>query len=484
MPSISVQPLIIQTMLCKVGFTTMKGVMQMLRPDPTFYPSARAAMDAPPEELAYVALVRPDRLAVVDVNPDSPTYGKVVGSLDMPGAGQDELHHFGWNACSSALCPTAPHPHLERRYLIVPGLRSSRIYVVDTKPDARQPKIIKTLEPDDVMRRTGYSRPHTIHCGPSGIYVSAIGAAHSDDGPGGIFLMDHNSFEPLGQFEIDRGPQYLGYDFWWHIAHDVIVTSEWGRPRHFEDGLDVNALMQRQFGHKLHFFDSRSRKHIQEVDLGDQHQMVLELRPAHDPTKLYGFVGVVVDLENLASSIWTWYREGDQFKVKKIIEIPAQPASGADLPPIIQPFSAVPPLVTDIGLSLDDRFLYAACWGTGELHQYDVSDPFHPKHTATVKLGGIVSRTPHPSGQTFAGGPQMIEISRDGRRVYATNSLYTSWDDQFYPGGIPGCMVKIDVDPNGGMRIDPAFCVMFDGARAHQVRLQGGDSSTDSFCFA
>ncbi|MFZ5817617.1 MAG: selenium-binding protein SBP56-related protein [Bacillota bacterium] len=456
----------------------------MLRPDPTFYPSARAAMEAPPEELAYVALVKPDSLAVVDVNPASPRYSQVVGSLTMPGAGEDELHHFGWNACSSALCPTAPHPHLERRYLVVPGLRSSRIYIVDTKPDPLRPKIAKVIEPERVMRRTGYSRPHTVHCGPSGIYLSALAAAHSDDGPGGIFLLDHHTFEPLGRFEIDRGSQFLAYDFWWHIAHDVIVTSEWGIPRHFENGLDVNALVEKRFGHRLHFFDARTRTHIQEVDLGEEYQMALELRPAHDPTKLYGFVGVVTNVTNLAGSVWVWHQAGGRFRVEKVIEIPAQPAAASELPPILQAFGAVPPLVTDIGLSLDDRFLYVSCWGTGELHQYDVSDPFQPKLTGKAALGGIVARAPHASGRPVAGGPQMLEISRDGRRVYCTNSLYTSWDDQFYPEGIPGALVKLNAGENGGLQMDPQFYVAFDGARAHQVRLQGGDSSTDSFCFA
>ena len=56
-----------------------------------------------------------------------------------------------------------------------------------------------------------------------------------------------------------------------------------------------------------------------------------------------------------------------------MIEIPAEPADPADLPPLLQGFGAVPPLVTDINLSLDDRFLYVSCWGTGELRQYDVS---------------------------------------------------------------------------------------------------------------
>src|SRR3546814_6502545 len=88
---------------------------------------------------------RPDALAVVDLDAASSTYGQIVGQVDMPNLG-DELHHFGWNACSSALCPYAPHPHVQRRYLVVPGIRSSRLHVIDTGPDPRQPKIVKRSE--------------------------------------------------------------------------------------------------------------------------------------------------------------------------------------------------------------------------------------------------------------------------------------------------------------------------------------------------
>ena len=114
-------------------------------------------------------------MTVVDVAPGSSAYGQIVGKVEMPKAG-DELHHFGWNACSSALCPYAPHPHVERRYLVVPGLRSSRIHILDTKPDPRQPQIVKVIEPEEVFARARYSRFHTIHCGPEGIYVSALGS--------------------------------------------------------------------------------------------------------------------------------------------------------------------------------------------------------------------------------------------------------------------------------------------------------------------
>jgi len=78
----------------------------------------------------------------------------------------------------------------------------------------------------------------------------------------------------------------------------------------------------------------------------------------------------------------------------------------------------------------------------------------------------------------------MIEVSRDGRRVYGTNSLYGAWDPQFYPDGLPGAMFRADVDvENGGLALDAEFHVEFPGHRAHQIRLKGGDSSTDSFCF-
>ena len=217
--------------------------------------------------------------------------------------------------------------------------------------------------------------------------------------------------------------------------------------------------------------------------------MVLELRPAHDPRRTYGFVGVVISTADLSSSVWMWYldEKSAEWKIRKVIEIPAVPADPDDLPPLLKGFKAVPPLVTDINLSLDDKFLYVSCFGTGELRQYDVSDPTSPKLTGTLRIGGIVNRTSHPKveGRPLNGGPQMVEVSRDGKRLYLTNSLYSSWDAQFYPDGIRGWMAKIDVNPDGGIAFDNDFLVEFeDGLRPHQVRLQGGDASSDSFCYA
>ncbi|MGB8569258.1 MAG: selenium-binding protein SBP56-related protein, partial [Pseudolabrys sp.] len=80
-----------------------------IRPDPTFHATAKLAMEAPAEKYAYCLMLssdfsQPDGLGVVDVDPKSSRYGKIVHTVMMQNKG-DEFHHFGWNACSSALSP-------------------------------------------------------------------------------------------------------------------------------------------------------------------------------------------------------------------------------------------------------------------------------------------------------------------------------------------------------------------------------------------
>lgn len=187
-----------------------------IRPDETFHATAQLAMQAPVEKYGFTVMLSPDGaqsdgIAVVDLDESSSTYGQIVHQVIVPNKG-DEFHHFGWNACSSSLSPLTGHAFLERRYLIVPGNRSSRIYIIDVKEPLKA-KIHKTIEPEELFAKTGYSRPHTIHCGPEGIYVSTLGGGGEDgtDGPPGIFIMDCETFEIIGRYEMDRGPQDKHY---------------------------------------------------------------------------------------------------------------------------------------------------------------------------------------------------------------------------------------------------------------------------------
>jgi len=459
-------------------------------PDPTFHATSPLSTDVPSEELAYVALQsvggdgRPDALGVVDTNEGSASYGQLVGRMEFPNV-ERELHHVAWNACSSRHCSCTPNARATRRYLIAPGVRSSRIHIVDTHPDPRRPRLVKVIEGDEVARRTGYVMPHAVRCGPDGIYVNALGAVDGG-GPGGIFVLDHETFAMQGAWERDRGPQYLAYTLAWHRAQGTLVTSEWGTPDMVRNGLVPELLFDRKYGHALHVWDLRERRHIKAIDFGAEHQMVLELRPAHNPTRAYGFAGVALSLIDLSSSVFLWYLDRSngngtgEWKARKVIRIPAEPADPALLPPVLVGSAAIPPFIGAINLSVDDRFLYVSCWGTGELRQYDVSDPFNPVLTAMVRLGGIVRRAPHPREPRapLNGGPHAVEVSRDGRRVYVTNALHASWDAQFYPEGIRGWLAKFDVGRGGGLVFDPRFFVEFeDGIRPHQVRLLGGDAT-------
>jgi selenium-binding protein 1 len=278
--------------------------------------------------------------------------------------------------------------------------------VLDTKPNPRNPKVVHEITAEELAQKAGYSRPHTLHCGPGGIFMSALGGAGGNDGPGGVALLDHDTFDVIGAWELDRGDQYFGYDVWWHLHHDTVITSEWGTPSMFENGLNPEELLGRKFGHHLNFWSMSERKLVQRVDLGDAHQLVFEVRPAHDPAKAWGFVGVVISVQDLSGSVFLWFRDGDRWAARKVITIPAEPADPELLPPALKPFGAVPPLVSDIDLSVDDRWLYVSCWGTGELKQYDVSDPSTRARPARSTSAGscAASRTRQPPTCGWAAG--------------------------------------------------------------------------------
>jgi hypothetical protein len=198
---------------------------------------------------------------------------------------------------------------------------------------------------------------------------------------------------------------------------------------------------------------------------------------AHDATCPYGFVSSGISLHDLASTISVWRRydrpeTAAPWALRKVIAMADEPHGAVQLPQVLGPSGVIPALVTDIALSPDDRFLYVACWGIGDLKQFDVSNPLRPREIASVRIGGIAARAAHPSqARRLNGGPAAITVSRDGRRIYLTNALSRSWDARLYPDGLQGWMVKLDTDPGGGLTFDPNFFVDFGDQRPLQVRL-------------
>jgi selenium-binding protein 1 len=434
----------------------------------SFYASPAEALKAPPEELLYLACLHegtgvaaPDFLAVVDAED-----GEIVHETPMPNVG-DELHHFGWNRCSSAC--HGP----DRSHLIVPGFRSSRIHILNVADDPRRPRIEKVIEPQELVDQTGYTRPHTVHCMPGDNIVVSMLGDRNGAGVGGFAVLDARTFGVKGRWENGGARPPLNYDFWYQPRKNVLVSSEWGEPNAYEPGFDIEDVSAGRYGQRLHFWNLAERRLEQTIDLGEQGLVPLELRWLHDPDAEQGFVAAT-----LSSNIFRWQRSNGSWQANQVISVDNVELDGWPLT------GGVPGLITDLLISMDDRFLYLSNWLHGDLRQYDISDPANPRLTGRLWLGGLLGK-PSDSGHDLNGGPQMIQLSLDGRRLYVTNSLYSTWDNQFYPG-LRSWLMRVNCPPEGGMEIDPDFFIDFHDrptgpARAHEVRLQGGDCTTEIF---
>ncbi len=93
----------------------------------------------------------------------------------------------------------------------------------------------------------------------------------------------------------------------------------------------------------------------------------------------------------------------------------------------------VPALVTDILISMDDRYLFGSNWLHGEVWMYDISDPSNPRKADSISIGGYFGDIEQVQGRDIVAGPQMLQLSLDGDRLYWTTSLFSSWDNQFFP---------------------------------------------------
>ena len=251
-----------------------------------------------------------------------------------------------------------------------------------------------------------------------------------------------------------------------------------------EDGINPELLLGGKYGHHLHVWDIDSRSHRQSIDLA--------------PTSRWCWSCARPTTRTRRTGSWAWWSppptcprrcscgSADPTAAsasRKVISIPAEPAEEDQLPPALKPFGAVPPLITDIDLSVDDKDLYVSCWGTGEIKRFDVSDPAQPARDrlgapgrdrgARVAPGrGLGQRRPADGrGQPRRAArlPDQLAVRQLGRAVLPRRDRRLA--DQ--AGRARGRRAQRD----------PDVFVEFSGERPHQVRLEGGDASSDSYCF-
>ena len=439
------------------------------------YASPQEAIKAPREEIVYTVCIytgtgieKPDYLATIDVDETSPTYNQVIHRTEVGVVG-DELHHMGWNACSSC----NDDGSMERKYLIVPGVRTSNFYIIDTATNPRKPELFKTIDGNEIKKKVNLTAPHTVHCLGSEIIVSMLGDAEGN-APGGYLHLDKD-FNIVGRWENDTTGMNFSYDFWYQPRHNMMVSTEWAAPNTFMPGFDLDDVGNGKYGQHIHFWDFKNRKIEKSIDLGAEGLIPLEARFHHNPESTHGFVGAT-----LSSNIFHWYKDHNgELQLEKVIDVENIDVENFPVP--------MPGLITDILISMDDQYLYFSNWLHGDLRQYNISDPSNPRLTGQVWLGGLLGKAPEVNGHEINGAPQMIQLSLDGKRLFVTTSLFSTWDNQFYPkmkdNGGQLLIVDCDVE-NGGMVIRDDFAIDFGQephgpSRAHETRYPGGDCSSD-----
>lgn len=322
-----------------------------------------------PEKWLYVYCVDADGkdndfLAVIDVQPESKTYGTITYRLDLGSSG-NETHHFGFTD--------------DRTHIWGCSLFSSRIFIINVADDPAKPRLVKTLE--DVPAQTGLTGPHSPYALPGRMLLS--------------FLSGKDGGLPAGLAEFTNEGRYIrtlplpkeapyGYDVAIKPERNRMVTSSFTPLRNYKKPFAQMDL--KDFGKELLVWDFRERKVLATLTTAGA---PLECRWSLKENANHGFTNCALD-----DSIWVWEGTDDgKYTARKLCATGKLPA--------------------DLRQSPDDRFLYVSCFGSNEVQQWDVSDLKNPRLASTITPGVQ---------------PNMMHLTGDGKRMYLTNSLLSTLD--------------------------------------------------------
>ncbi|XP_069506440.1 methanethiol oxidase-like isoform X2 [Ambystoma mexicanum] len=397
------------------------------------YKTPLDAMKGPREKLIYVVCIyrntgieKPDFLATVDVDPESPTYSQVIHRLPMTNL-NDELHHSGWNACSSCYGDATK----ARKYLILPSVISSRIYVIDTVTDPLAPRLHKEIEPIDVLWDCGRACLHNVHClGNGDIMISSMG-------------------DPCGN------PK--GY-----------------------------------LGQYLNVWDWTMQKCTQRLDLGVG-SVPLEVKFLHNPDASEGFVGCALSSaihRFYKTENGDWAAEKVIQVPSKKVEGWAMPEMPGFITSLVISLDDHYMYFNnwfhgdvrqyDITNTRKPKLVGQVFLGGSIVEGGPVTVLEDPELDCQPKQLVV-------KGKTIRGGAQMLQSSLDGKRLYVSTSLFSPWDKQFYPDLVKegAVIMLLDVDTDkGGLKLNEDFLVNFGKepggpCLAHEIRYPGGDCTSD-----
>src|SRR6266498_3294610 len=326
-----------------------------------------------------------DKLVVVDVKPDSTSYGKVIYSHSV--GGRHEAHHGGFTD--------------DRRQLWLAGLESSRVFIFDVHSQPARPRYVKTI--DNFEKATGGAvGPHGVYALPGRVLVPCL--SNANDKTGRTALVEYSNegdyiathWLPTKDTSRTAGAEFAdgyGYDARVLPRKNALLTTSFtgwkNYTREFGD-LVKDAEAMKQFGGSMVLWDFHTRQPKKVFSVPGA---PLEIRWAWATNHNYAFTATA-----LTSRLWLCYEDGQgEWQAKEVATLGGE---GGVLP-------------VDISLSANDRTLFVSCFGDGKCRVFDVSDPHHPKQIYEKPIGKQVN---------------MVSQSWDGKRLYYTSSLLAHWD--------------------------------------------------------
>ena len=329
-----------------------------------------------------------DKLVTVDVNPKSPSYGKVINSLSV--GGRNEAHHSGFTD--------------DRRYLWAGGLDTNKIFLFDVHSDPARPKLEKVIT-DFTAKSGGVVGPHTMYALPGRMMVT--GLSNNKDHGGRTALVEYTNagdyvqthWTPTdsalnGAQKTGKYADGYGYDVRVLPRRNVMLTSSFtGWSNYMMDfgKMLADPEAMKRFGNTVVLWDLHTR---QPKKIFDVPGAPLEIRCAWGANNNYCFTTTA-----LTSKIWLIFEDKKgEWQAKEVADI-------GDPSKI--------PLPVDISISSDDNMLWVNTFMDGTTRGFDISDPFKPKQVFQKKVGSQVN---------------MVSSSWDGKRLYYTTSLLANWD--------------------------------------------------------
>jgi selenium-binding protein 1 len=307
-----------------------------------------------------------DFIAVVDANPESGSFGDIVGTAPA-GSTDNEAHHFGYSEDASRI--------------YAGGMFSNRIFVYDVAGDDRSLNLARSVD----LASTGFSGPHTAYAVPGGVLVTMMGGVDGSSEGAIVELDTAGDVVRVMPAPVHEGRPVNLYDVTVLPESNRMLTTGLAHHAHLAHGPPAPE----QIGNQVVVWNWQTREvtQIAGIDAG-----AAVLRPMRGAGETGGFVNAL-----FGNSIWYWDEADDgTLAFERVIQLPE-----GSLP-------------ADMRISPDDRYLFVSLWAGGKVQQYDITDPRNPSLVGEVEL-------PQPN---------MMRLSPDGQRLYVTNSLLSSLDGE------------------------------------------------------